>query len=153
MVGDYWSTRLFDIVRLLPSKNDDRYSTDVGNSNIKLFRLSLASMPKSTSKVKSSSTETSKPKQEPGAERINSYLRERIDQVAEQHGVDRSVLEEFALFVIDNHKKKEKVVKTAKAKPLTLAQIKSAIYQHFSVKNTTDLKKVWCFQHGDRWNG
>ena len=91
------------------------------------------------------STRSSKPKQSQSAIQLNSFVQHEITRVVEFSGIDRSVLEEFALFVIDNHKKKEQVVKPLKVKPLPLAQIKSAIYQYFSVKNTTELKKSGAF--------
>ncbi|MBD2255644.1 DnaJ domain-containing protein [Nostoc parmelioides FACHB-3921] len=62
------------------------------------------------------------------------------------HGVSASVFENFAHFVIDNYKKKDSTIKPSKVKPLTLAQLKAAIYQHFSVKNTTELKKSGAFK-------
>ena len=74
------------------------------------------------------------------AGQINSFIQHEITRITELSSVDRFVLEEFALFVIDNHKKKNPVVK-----PLPLAQIKLAIYQYFSVKNTTELKKSGSF--------
>jgi hypothetical protein len=102
-------------------------------------------MPRTTSAAKASSTKSSQPKQEKSPFQINSYIQNEITKLVELHGVDQSVLEAFALFVVDNHKKKEKVVKPLKVKPLPLAQIKAAVYQYFSVKNTTELKKSGAF--------
>jgi hypothetical protein len=102
-------------------------------------------MPRTTSTAKASSTNSSQPKQEKLPVQINSYIQNEITKLVELHGVERSVLEAFALFVVDNHKKKEKVVKPLKVKPLPLAQIKATIYQYFSVKNTTELKKSGAF--------
>lgn len=102
-------------------------------------------MPRTTSAAKASSTKSSQTKQEKSPVQINSYIQNEITTLVKLHGVDRSVLEAFALFVVDNHKKKEKVVKPLKVKPLSLAQIKAAVYQYFSVKNTTELKKSGAF--------
>jgi hypothetical protein len=102
-------------------------------------------MPRNTSAAKPASTRASKPKPAQSAGQINSFIQHEITRIIELSSVDRSVLEEFALFVIDNHKKKEPVVKPLKVKPLPLAQIKSAIYEYFSVKNTTELKKSGSF--------
>ncbi|WP_309734366.1 molecular chaperone DnaJ [Chamaesiphon sp. OTE_75_metabat_556] len=102
-------------------------------------------MPRTTSTGKSPSTKSSKPKQEKSPAQINSYIQNEITKLVELHGADRSALEAFALFVVDNHKKKEKVIKILKVKPLPLTQIKSAVYQYFSVKNTTELKKSGAF--------
>ena len=76
---------------------------------------------------------------------INSFVQDEINRIIESSGVDRSVIEEFALFVIANHKKKDPIIKVTKRKPLPLAQIKAAIYQYFSVKNTTELRKSGAF--------
>ena len=98
-------------------------------------------MPRDTSVAKPASTRVSKPKPAQSAVQINSFIQHEIARITELSSIDRSVLEEFASFVIDNHKKKDPVVKPLKVKPLPLTQIKSAIYQYFSVKNTTELKK------------
>jgi hypothetical protein len=98
-------------------------------------------MPKTTAKAKSTKTD-----KEQTSVQLNSYLQNEIARLAEMHGVETSVFEEFAHFVIGNHKKKEQAAKTSKVKPLTLAKIKSAIYQYFSVKNTTELKKSGAFK-------
>ena len=102
-------------------------------------------MPRNTSTVKTPATKASKPKQAQSVDQINSFVQDEITRIIEQSNLDRSVLEKFALFVIDNYKKKDPVVKQPKVKPLPLAQIKSAIYQYFSVKNTTELKKSGAF--------
>ncbi len=88
---------------------------------------------------------------------INSYIRNEITNLASLHQIDVSELERFAQFVIDNHKKKDKVAKPVKEKvtkpkpptkpkPLTLSQLKAAIYEYFSVKDTTELKKSGSFK-------
>jgi hypothetical protein len=102
-------------------------------------------MPKNTTTAKSPSTSASKPKQAQSSDRINSYIHNEITKLIDLHGIDRSALEEFTLFVVNNHKKKEKLIKPLNIKPLSLAQIKSAVYQYFSVKNTTELKKSGAF--------
>ncbi len=106
---------------------------------------SIVSMPRNTSAAKTPSTKASQPKQAQSVDRINSFIRDEMTRIIEQSNLDRSVLEEFVLFVIDNHKKKDSAIKSVKVKPLPLAQIKSAIYQYFSVKNTTELKKSGAF--------
>lgn len=72
---------------------------------------------------------------------LNELLKNRIAQISELHGISESILEEFAHFVIDNYKKKSQ-----KPKPLTLAQLKSAIYAYFGVKTTTELKRSGSFK-------
>lgn len=103
-------------------------------------------MPKTAAKAKSTKTGTTKTHKEQTSVQLNSYLQNEIARLAEIQGVSTSVFEEFAHFVIENYKKKEPTAKLLKVKPLTLAQIKAAIYQHFSVKNTTELKKSGAFK-------
>ena len=102
-------------------------------------------MPKTISGAKAPSTKSSNLKQEKSSVQINSYIEHEITKIVKIYGVDQSVLKEFALFVVDNHKKKEKVIKPLKVKPLPLTQIKIAVYQYFSVRNTTELKKSGAF--------
>ncbi|MBD2123776.1 molecular chaperone DnaJ [Trichocoleus sp. FACHB-262] len=98
-------------------------------------------MPKTTAKAKSAKTDKEK-----NSAQLNSFLKNEASRLAERYGVSTSVFEEFACFVIENHKKKDPVIKPPQIKPLTLAQIKAAIYQNFSVKNTTELKKSGAFK-------
>ena len=78
-------------------------------------------------------------------ERVNSYVQDEITRLVQAYNIDRSFLEEFALFVVKNNSKKEKIVKPLKIKPLALSEIKLEVYKHFSVKNTTELKKSGSF--------
>ncbi len=77
---------------------------------------------------------------------LNTYVKNEIAKLSSQHTIEPTILESFAQFVIEYHKKKDPVAKTVKIKPLTLTQIKSAIYQHFNVKNTTELRKSGAFR-------
>jgi DnaJ domain len=80
---------------------------------------------------------------------LNQIIQNEISRFSEIHGVPTASLSEFAQFVIDHHKKKDlkpKPPKATKRKPLTLPQLKEAIYQHFDVKGTTELKKSGAFQ-------
>lgn len=101
-------------------------------------------MPKTASKAKSKNTGGAKATQPKAPTVLNSYLKNEIARLAETHEMSTAVLEEFAQFVIENHKKKEPAPK--KIKPLALTQIKAEIYQHFSVKSTTELKKSGAFK-------
>ncbi len=105
-------------------------------------------MPRTATKPKLPQAGTAKIHKEQSVVQLNSYLQNEIARLAEIHGVSASIFEEFAHFVIENHKKKEASSKPSKVKPLPLAQIKAAIYQHFSVKNTTELKKSGAFKMG-----
>lgn len=110
-------------------------------------------MPTKISTAKASSTKVSKPKKEKVVAPLNSYIQDEITRLGDLHGVDRAVLEAFAKFVVENHKKKDVVVKSpkdpvakvVKVKPLTLTQLKEPIYKEFAVKNTTELKKSGAF--------
>lgn len=72
---------------------------------------------------------------------LNKLLQDKISQISEVHGISTSTLEEFAHFVIENYKKKD-----SKPKSLSLTQLKQAIYNHFEVKNTTELKRSGSFK-------
>jgi hypothetical protein len=98
-------------------------------------------MPKTTSKAKSTAAGVKKTKQEPLPGQLNSYIRSEINRLTRLPSLDSYVLEEFALFVIENYKKKDPVIK-----PLTLTQLKSAVFKHFSVKNLTELRKSGGFK-------
>ena len=73
--------------------------------------------------------------------KINQLVRDEISRIAEFHDIDADILEEFAGFVIKNHEKKD-----ANLKPLTLSQLKEAIYKRFGVKGTKELKQSGSFK-------
>ncbi|MFM7578942.1 MAG: J domain-containing protein, partial [Microcystaceae cyanobacterium] len=99
----------------------------------------VCSMPsRAVKKEKKSSSDTPKA--------LNAYVKNEIAKLSSQYTIEPTVLEDFAQFVIEYHKKKDLIAKTVKIKPLTLPQIKSAIYQYFNVKNTTELKKSGSFR-------
>jgi hypothetical protein len=102
-------------------------------------------MSKTATKPKSAKSSGAKTSKESKPVVLNSYLQDEIARLAEMHGVKTSVFEDFAHFVIDNYKKKDSTIKPQKVK-LTLTQLKAAIYKHFSVKNTTELKKSGAFK-------
>ena len=110
-------------------------------------------MPTKTFTAKALSTNTSKPKKENVVALLNSYIQDEITRLEGLYSLERAVLDTFAQFVVENHKKKDVVVKPAKVpvgkvvkvKPLTLTQLKESIYKEFSVKNTTELKKSGAF--------
>lgn len=83
---------------------------------------------------------------------LNQIILNEIARLTETNHVNGKILEDFAFFVLENHRKKspsvKKIVqvKSAKAKPLSLSQIKQSVYQYFNVKNTTELKKSDAFK-------
>lgn len=80
---------------------------------------------------------------------LNNLILDEISRLAEMHGVSTATLEEFAQFVIKNHKKHgESKVESAPKKPksLTLPQLKDAVYKHFSVRGTDELKQAGFFK-------
>jgi preprotein translocase subunit Sec63 len=93
---------------------------------------------------------------------LNSLILEQISLICEQYSIESRILEDFADFVIKNHRKKSpkpsltKLKTTAttttgpKVKPLTLTQLKQAVYAYFEVSNTTELKKSSMFQMATR---
>lgn len=113
------------------------------HSNIAFSHLADFRMATTSSKKEKT---TSKQKKSSGAARIvlNEMIQNEIARISELQGIDSAVLEEFAQFVIESHKKKS-TQKPAR-KPLTLAQLKSAVYVHFTVADTASLKKSGSFQ-------
>ncbi len=103
-------------------------------------------MPQTASKDKSKKDVTTRINQVKTPLDLNLYLQNEITRLAGIHGINTSVFEEFAQFAIANHKKKDPVIKPVKVKSLALAQIKSAIYKYFSVKDTTELRKSGGFK-------
>jgi len=77
---------------------------------------------------------------------LNSFIQKEASRLAEHYKVDSEVLLEFAQFVISNYKQKDKVVRSKKIKPLSMAELKKAVYNYFKVKNTTELKKSGSFK-------
>lgn len=103
-------------------------------------------MSKTINKIKSNKTGATKSSKKQTSVNLNLELQNEIARLAKIHSLNKSVFEEFAHFVINNHKKKNSLLKPPKVKPLTLAQIKSEIYKHFSVKNTVELRKSGAFK-------
>jgi preprotein translocase subunit Sec63 len=93
---------------------------------------------------------------------LNSLILEQISHICEQYSIESRILEDFADFAIKNHRKKSpkpsltksKTTATTttgpKVKPLTLTQLKQAVYAYFEVSNTTELKKSSMFQMATR---
>ncbi|HIK16498.1 MAG TPA: DnaJ domain-containing protein [Leptolyngbyaceae cyanobacterium M33_DOE_097] len=83
---------------------------------------------------------------------LNKVVQDEISRLVELRGFSVSELEEFAQFVIANYKKKdpkpkkETKPKVAKVKKLSLPQIKEAVYSHFKVVDTKELKQSDAFQ-------
>lgn len=110
--------------------------------------------PKAEPKPKTPAKSKVEKKPEPPAlSPLNSLLQAEIARLAETHSVTASVLEDFARFVIDNYQKPvgpepqpDPVSPPEKIKPLTLPQLKAAVYNHFSVKDTAALKKSGAFK-------
>lgn len=78
---------------------------------------------------------------------LNSFLRAEISRILSSQAIDQKTLEDFARFVIANHKKKEP--KPAKPKPLKSAEIKAAVFDYFGVsekRTVTALRKSSRFQ-------
>lgn len=75
---------------------------------------------------------------------LNTKIQNEIVRISQNVNISSQILEEFALFVIQNHTSKQKARK--KAKSLALNQLKEAVYKHFYVKNTKELKASGLFQ-------
>lgn len=89
-------------------------------------------MPQSASKKsKSPATKAKTPKKLP------PHVKAEILRVAQSHDYDAAVLEALVQFAIAPPKP---------PKPLTLTQLKAAVYKHFEVKSTPALRKSGSFQ-------
>jgi hypothetical protein len=107
-------------------------------------------MPKKATKTatKSSDEAKSRTKQKTPLQ-LNNLLKNEIARLSNIHGIEASILEDFAYLVIERHKEKDPIIK-----PLALSKIKEEIYKHFSVKNTPELKKSGAFKMAtDGMNG
>ena len=74
--------------------------------------------------------------------KLNSFVLAEITRILAFQKIDQVALEEFARFVIANHKKKES--KPPKPKALKSTEIKSAIFDYFGVgekRTATSLRK------------
>jgi len=76
--------------------------------------------------------------------KLNPTIHNEISRLAEHYKIDSDVLQDFAQFVIANYK--QKTTKGKKAKPLSMADLKKAVYNYFDVKNTSALKKSNSFK-------
>ena len=63
----------------------------------------------------------------------------KIQEISTAEGIDRQILEDFAVFVLENRR-------TKKPKKLSMNSLKEAVFSHFEVKNTTDLRKSSSFK-------
>lgn len=73
---------------------------------------------------------------------LNELVKSEIHRIATAQGVDASVLEQFAEYVVANYKKKPPKPKLLTIKRLTLAQVKTKVLEHFGVPDVKALKKA-----------
>lgn len=75
---------------------------------------------------------------------LNEIIYQEIDRIFEEKGIEKSLLKEFANFVIINQKTKitkKKISHRKEKKPLSMTVIKKAVLDYFQVKDTKDLRK------------
>ncbi|MBP0021952.1 MAG: J domain-containing protein [Cyanobacteria bacterium SBLK] len=75
---------------------------------------------------------------------LNEFIAAEIGRVSDRYGVEAEVLESFAVFVVENYRKKPP--KRPKVKPLTMKALKAAVYEYFDVRSTTELRRSGRFQ-------
>lgn len=73
------------------------------------------------------------------AKSLNPVILNKIASISQAEGIDAQLLEQFALFVLENQKAK-------RSKSLSMKQMKDAVLAHFEVKNTTALRKSGAFK-------
>lgn len=79
-------------------------------------------------------------------QKIIARIEAEIQRLSLEYGYDESILQTFALFVLTKEPAKSKAPKPEKVKKLTLTQVKQAIYSHFGISDTKELKKSGAFQ-------
>jgi hypothetical protein len=77
---------------------------------------------------------------------LNELVKSEIHRIAAAQGVDASVLEQFAEYVVANYKKKPPKPPTVTR--LTLAKVKAKVLEHFEVPDAKALKKAPAFVMG-----
>lgn len=81
---------------------------------------------------------------------LNQIILDEISRIATTNQINSETLEEFALFVLDNYRKKsptvKKIILSTQAEPLSFPKLKQAVYQYFKVKNTSELKQSNAFK-------
>lgn len=70
---------------------------------------------------------------------ISPKIFNKINSLAQSEGISAQVLEEFAIFVLENQR-------TKKLKPLSMTKLKKAVLEHFEVKDTSALRKSGSFK-------
>jgi len=70
---------------------------------------------------------------------ISPTILSRIQSLSESEGISAQVLEDFALFVLENRR-------TKKPKALSMTVVKAAVLAHFDVDSTTALRKSGAFK-------
>ena len=73
---------------------------------------------------------------------LNQRVQDEIVRLSRVRQVDAKLLEEFAYFVIQTSKPKSRLTGT----PLKIGELKQAVYDRFSVKNTKELRKSGAFK-------
>lgn len=72
---------------------------------------------------------------------LSQRIQKEISRLSEEKGIDPSLLEQFARFVLD-----QETASDQSTKPLTINQLKRAIYDHFGVNSTSELKRSNAFK-------
>lgn len=69
---------------------------------------------------------------------ISPAIFDKIQQLSESEGINTKTLEDFALFVLENRR-------TKKPKALSMNELKRAVFAHFEVSSTTELRRSGAF--------
>lgn len=70
---------------------------------------------------------------------ISPAILSKIQNLSESEGINPQLLEDFAIFVLENKRAK-------KPKSLSMTALKKAVLAHFEAKNTTALRKAGAFK-------
>jgi len=75
---------------------------------------------------------------------LEPRLQTEIERISQFNNISKKLLEDFANFILQDYLNKS--YSRRKENSLTLNQLKQAIYKHFEVDNTEELKKSGIFQ-------
>jgi len=70
---------------------------------------------------------------------ISPAIFNKIQQLSETEGIDAQILEDFALFVLGNRR-------ASKPKVLSMGELKGAVFAHFEVSSTKDMRKSGAYR-------
>lgn len=72
---------------------------------------------------------------------LGTTIHKEIERLSQEHGINSSILEQFAAFVLQQGKPSQRRRKPKGPQPLKMAEVKKAVFDYFKVKNTKALRQ------------